>query len=105
VETLSFGGRFIKSDIRVERDAVVFKGLFGREQRSKLEEIRGFAAMQRVVNPGIGCEIVWEVCAIQKDGTLLRVWEYDRRDAARYLASELNKALRFIRSPMAPYRD
>jgi hypothetical protein len=113
VETFKIGGKVVGIQVRLQRDALVFKGLFGREQQTPLDTVAGFAALQRVcdVTPGlvdpspVDVALLWSVNAILTDGTMLRVWEYDERDHARYVASELNRALQFIRTPSTPYRD
>lgn len=109
VESFKLGGRVMHGQVRVERDALVFKGFLGRERQTPLEEVQGFAALQRVAYPdgegrGLG-EVRWHVVAVLTDDMPLRVWEYDERDEARYLASELNRALLFIRSSAAAQRD
>lgn len=112
VETFKIGGKTVGIQVRLEREFLVFKGLFGREQLTPLEEVAGFAPLQRVTDssldstgPGVVVPcVLWSVSAVLTDGTMLRVWEYDERDHARYVASELNKALQFIRTPSTPYR-
>lgn len=115
VESFQIGSKLVGIQVRLERDTLVFKGLFGREQKTPIEQVAGFAAVQRVcdVSPAISnpnptdivvSALLWSVNATLTDGSMLRVWEYDERDHARYVASELNKALQFVRTPSTPYR-
>ncbi len=105
VEIFNLGGRIGGGQLRLDRDNLSFKGLFGQERRTPLDQVAGFAARQHVAysdttKQGYG-KVRWHLVAVLAGGTLLRLWETQGRDEARYLASELNRSLRFIRERAA----
>jgi len=108
VESLRFGGAIFGLQVRFEREQMVVKGLFGRERPIPREHLLGFAALQHIrhrepgQSPGV---ISWHVTAVLDDGTMLRLWEYERSDHARFLASKLNELHQRALSTKTPYRD
>ncbi len=102
VEQITLGGLIGKAQLRIERDHLVFRRLVGSEQRTSLEEIMGFVARQHITlsdeASASSSNVTWHVGAVTSKGAMLRLWEYRDRDAALYLASELNRSLSFIRS-------
>lgn len=95
VESFNIGGKLVGIQVRLEQDTLVVKGLFGRERLVPLAVLLGFTALQHVhhlgepgLNPG---DVTWHLVAVLDDATMLRLWELDDRDQARYLASELNR--------------
>jgi hypothetical protein len=109
VESVKIGGTLFTVQVRLERERLILKGLFGREHPIPLEQVLGFAALQHIhhleepgQSPG---EVSWHVAALLDDGMMLRIWEYERSDHARFLASKLNEIHQRVLSSKTPYRD
>ncbi len=108
VESFRIGGVLIGVTLRIERDAIVIKGILGREQRISHEEVIGFMALQHVAADGenIGAMALdWHVLIFTTEDTLIRLWECRDRSPAKYVASELQRTLLQVREARSPYRD
>lgn len=100
VESFTLGRWPAQGQLRFEGDQLVIKGALGREHQRRLEQIRGFAALQYVTPPkaeGAAGQLGWRVCVVLTDGALVRVWDYDDRAFARSVAAILNQTLSRLR--------
>ena len=98
VESFHLGGALSGTQIRVERDGIVSKRILGLESKRPIEEIRGFGAFQHIpLNATSSDQTTWHVVVLTTDGSYMRLWEFDDRESARFLAKELGKAFEMMR--------